>query len=155
MSMDQDDSCRAASRTEEEFARVRIQQALGLPVCWHDDGSRSQPGVGMYDLAIKYPGRPPVPVAVSTDVDSAAVGTLNTLSDFNDGVWPAPTLSRGWGLHTTAAPSLKQLRASAEPCLALLEAAGVTSFDAASHQTRQIPHLMGVATDPDPVLDWS
>jgi hypothetical protein len=148
-----DDVCRPARRTEEEFVRVRIRHALGVPVCWHDDGSRSQPGVGMYDLAIKYPGRPPVPVAVSTDVDSAAVGTLNALSDFNDGVWPAPTLSRGWSLHTTAAPPLKQLRANAEPCLAVLEAAGITSFDATSHQTRQIPHLMGVATDPDPVLD--
>jgi hypothetical protein len=148
-----DDVCRPARRTEEEFARVRIQHALGVPVCWHDDGSRSRPGVGMYDLAIRYPGRAPVPVAVSTDVDSAAVGTQNTLSDFNDGVWPAPSLSRGWGLHTTAAPALKQLRANAEPCLAVLETAGVTSFDAATHQTRQIPHLMGVATDPDPVLD--
>jgi hypothetical protein len=64
--------CRPAPWPEEELARVCIQQILGVPVCWHDDGSSAQAGVGMYDLAIKYPGRSAVPVAVTSHVDSDA-----------------------------------------------------------------------------------
>jgi hypothetical protein len=145
--------CRPAPRPEEEFARVSIQQALGVPVCWYDDGSRSKPGLGMYDLAIRYLGRPDVPVAVSIDVDRAAMATQGTLRDFSDGVWPAPGLARGWGLHTTAAPPLKKLYANVRACLAVLEAGGVAAFDAATHHTRRIPQLMGIITKPDPVLE--
>jgi hypothetical protein len=129
--------CHPAHRPEEEFARQCLQNALGVPVCRHDDGSEQ----GMYDLAINYPRRPVVPVAVSSHLDDRAMRTRATLSrKLQKGVWPAPSLTRAWGLHTKASPPLKELHAKVEQCLGVLEEAGITSFDLSSHQKRQITH---------------
>jgi hypothetical protein len=155
MKKGEEDGCRPARRPEEEFARRCIQQALGVPVCWHDDGSSSQPGVGMYDLAIEYPGRSAaVPVAVSSHIDSDAMETRNILSrKLTKGAWSATSLTQAWGLHTTSTPSLKELNATAEQRLAVLEAAGVTSFDLSTHQIRQITYRVRADADAHRVLD--
>lgn len=133
---------------EEELARACIEQTIGVPVGVHDDGSQPRPGLGMYDLEIRHPGRPVVPVEVSSDVHGAAAGSLNTLAKrFRNGVWPAPRLTRAWELHTDSAPPLKRLHGQVEDLLAVLEAADITSLDPSTAQVRQIARLMNGTSD--------
>jgi hypothetical protein len=144
------DLCRPAPRPEEEFARVCIQEALSVPVCGHDDGSKP----GMYDLTIKYPSRPAAPITVTSHIESRGRSTRGTLTKkFHKGVWPAPSLTGGWGFHTTSAPRLNELHAKAESCLGVLEAAGVKSFDLSTHQMRQIRYGGGNPAESSSVLD--
>lgn len=136
-----------ALRPEEEYARHAIAGDLGVPVEPHDDGSAG----GMYDLEIKYPGRPVVPVEVSSDVNGAMLGTLRQLAKKADGgTWPSTVLSRAWVLQTVGTLDVRRLWPALEQQLAVLEAFRVWSFHASKVFSRRIGRqLVGIPMPQD------
>ncbi|MFG1977857.1 hypothetical protein ACGFJC_51750 [Nonomuraea fuscirosea] len=110
---------------DEEFVRASIAQTLGVPVIQYDDQSRTS----MHDLQIIYPNRPAAPVEVTSDVDGGVLGTLNSLSKFDNGYWEAPSLSNTWILHTISKPPLRLLHKQAESLLSVLEERNVSRFE--------------------------
>lgn len=67
-----------------------IQQALGVPVVQHDDGSAPR----MYDLKIFHDGRPPAAVEVVAAADSGSIELWNLLN--SGGRWLAEGIEGGW-----------------------------------------------------------
>lgn len=67
-----------------------IEQALGVPVVQHDDGSAPR----MYDLKILHDGRPPAAVEA---VAAADPGSIELWNLWNSGDrWVAEGIQGGW-----------------------------------------------------------
>ena len=67
-----------------------IQQALGVSVVQHDDGSAPR----MYDLEILHDDRPPAAVEVVAAADPASIELWNILN--SGGRWQAEGIEGGW-----------------------------------------------------------
>lgn len=67
-----------------------MEEALGVPVVQHDDGSRPR----MHDLSIVYDGRSAAAVEVTAAADAASIELWNIMN--SGGRWQVPIIEGGW-----------------------------------------------------------
>lgn len=110
-------------RGEEEWAREMIQQALGVAVVQHDDGSTPR----MYDLKILHDGQPPAAVEVVAAADAASIELWNIFN--GGGRWQAPGIQGGWmvALDPLIARA-KRIKRELPELLGQLEALGISQL---------------------------
>jgi hypothetical protein len=80
-------------RPDEEWARIALEAATGVPVTQHDDGSEP----AMHDLDIRVPGEAVEAVEVTAAVDERATELWKVAN--RDGRWVAPDLGGGWFVY--------------------------------------------------------
>jgi hypothetical protein len=118
----------APLRPNEEWARVAIEAATGVPVTQHDDGSEP----AMHDLEIHFPGAPAA-VEVTGAVDERAAELWNVAN--RSGRWIAPDLVGGWFVYVDPygwRPRDARLHRDLPAFLRDLEELGVTEYPAAT-----------------------
>ena len=101
-----------------------LQEALGVPVEQHDDGSRP----GMHDLDVLYPDRPRAVVEIVAAADQEAMALSRTRRER----WQAEGLAGGWIVSILPAPGRwRRLVRELPTFLATLEQAGITELSRA------------------------
>jgi len=100
-----------------------IEEALGIPIRQHDDGSEP----GMYDLEILGPDGVMGAVEVTAAADPAALQQWNEMN--GRGRWIVPDLQGGWVVHIRTGSSRKAIDAKLPLILKELESNAVEAFE--------------------------
>jgi hypothetical protein len=127
----------APLRPNEEWARVAIEAATGVPVTQHDDGSEP----AMHDLEIHFPGAPAA-VEVTGAVDERAAELWNVAN--RSGRWIAPDLVGGWFVYVDPygwRPRDARLHRDLPAFLRDLEELGVTEYPAATVRAARLDSI--------------
>jgi hypothetical protein len=122
-------------RADEEWARIAIEAATGVPVTQHDDGSKP----AMHDLDLQVPGQAPAAVEVSGAVDELAADLWNVAN--RNGRWIAPDLAGGWFVYVDPYARRRRgtlLHRDLPRFLRELEELGVTEYPAATVEASRL-----------------
>ncbi|MDP9386835.1 MAG: hypothetical protein M3Q48_02625 [Actinomycetota bacterium] len=102
-------------RPEEEWARLMIEKALGVPVVQHDDGSRP----AMHDLDILHDDRSVAAVEITAAADAPSIELWNIMN--SGGRWQVEGLEGGWSVALDPCARARRLKRELPGFLGQLE----------------------------------